>query len=115
MQLSYQKIALTKYMKILPVFAYILATDIRLMPSKHDQMIEKFVNVFSSTKNLADSEDEHQAIGIFLSSSQSVNIKDLKEKFNFFDDEEDSPELQKYLFEDTLIENISNLYLINII
>ena len=113
------EVTLYQHMPIVSTYAYILSTLIILMPSHFDIMADKFISSFFSVPINSDTDDDHRGLGIVLTtikkygSPNDPRINQLSDKFDFFRDEEDSFELQKYLFEEEIVNNLSCLYLVN--
>ena len=116
-----REIPLSKHFTAISIFSYVISLLIITSNEDYSTLLDKYYSIFSHVKYLADTEDEHQSLGIFLTfikrkeSLENDKIKLLIEKFYCFSDEDDSFELQKFYFENNLLENITKLYLNNLI
>ena len=108
-------------MPMVTIYSYMLSTMMQLMPSIKKIMCEKFITSFCANHALADTDYDHTALGIFLTiakkyfSIDNETFKPFVDMFYFYNDDDDSYELEKYNFEENLLENIRSIYLINFV
>lgn len=75
----------------------------------------EFESTYNNINKLADMEEEHTAIGMFILAAERIGYKcdTMYEKFTFFLDDDDSPELEKLMFEEEILNSIQKIYLVN--
>ncbi|EAX98382.1 hypothetical protein TVAG_357510 [Trichomonas vaginalis G3] len=119
-QISHREVIIDDLLYNVNMYSYLVCILMQRMPETAEELALRFIASYDFIPNTGDTEEEHSALGIFLFIANKMGfnwdkVKTLNEKFNFFNDDEDSPELQKYLFEEQINQNLSKLFLVNFV